>query len=46
MDTTGKCDEDKGNIFEKMKRKSKGNVAAECVDINDTDVEETCLKSQ
>ena len=40
VDTTGKHDEDKGNIFEKMKRKSKGNVAVACVDINDTDMEE------
>ena len=45
VDTTGKHDEDKGNIFEKMKRKSKGNVAVACVDINDTDMEETFEKS-
>ena len=41
VDTTGKHDDDKGNIFEKMKRKSKGNVVVECVDNNDTDREET-----
>ena len=45
VDTTGKHDEDKGNIFEKMKRKSKGNVVVECVDNNDTDMEETFEKS-
>ena len=30
VDTTGKHDEDKGNIFEKMKRKSKGNGCGMC----------------
>ena len=39
VDSTGKNDEDKGNIFENMKRKSKGNVGVECVDNNDTDKE-------
>ena len=45
VDITERHDEDKGNIFEKMKRKSKGNVAVECVDNNDTDKEETLEKS-
>ena len=40
VNSTGKNDEDKGNIFENMKRKSKGNVGVECVDNNDTDMEE------
>ena len=40
VDSTGKNDEDKGNIFKNMKRKSKGNVGVECVDNNDTDMEE------
>ena len=40
VDSKGKNDEDKGNIFENMKRKSKGNVGVECVDNNDTDMEE------
>ena len=45
VDTRGKHDEDKGNIFEKMKRKSKGNITVECVDDNDTHMEETFEKS-
>ena len=40
VESTGKNDEDKGNIFENMKRKSKGNVGVECVDNNDTVMEE------
>ena len=40
VNSTGKNYEDQGNIFENMKRKSKGNVGVECVDNNDTVVEE------
>ena len=44
-DSSGKNDEDKGNIFENMKRKSKQNVGVECVDNNDTDMEENFEES-
>ena len=36
---------DKGNIFENMKRKSKRNVGVECVDNNDTNMEENFEES-
>ena len=45
VESTGKNDEDKGIIFENMKRKSKGNVGMECVDNNDTDMEENLEES-
>ena len=45
VDSTGKNDDDKGNIFESMKRMSKGNVGVECVDNNDTDMEENFEES-
>ena len=42
VDTTGKHDGDKGNIFDNMKRQSSSNTfVVECVDNNDTDMEET-----
>ena len=45
VESTEKNDEDKGNIFENMKRKSKGNVDVECVDNNNTDKEENFEES-
>ena len=45
VDSRGRNDEDKGNIFENMKRKSKRNVGVECVDNNDTDMEENFEES-
>ena len=45
VDSTGRNDEDKGNMFENMKRKSKQNVGVECVDNNDADVEENFEES-
>ena len=45
VESTGKNDEDKGNIFENMKRKSKGNIGVECVHNNYTDMEENFEES-
>ena len=45
VDSTGRNDEDKGNNFENIKRKSKQNVGVECVDSNDADVAENIEES-
>ena len=42
VDTTGKHDEVKGNIFDNLKRQSRSNIVnVECVDNNDMDMEDS-----